>query len=163
MLSVNGTKTCRDVAWDFALTSQMNVTYYQQVVDRLLWWDTLTRLVAGVAASATLVTFFRQNTLWGVDVATIMGLLAAICGIVGATLRIPDKARALGVLLAEYTAHTQTFERLFQFGCTDESVSQALEAFGKTEQLEAKDHPKPNDSLMKKSRELVLERIGAAA
>lgn len=162
MLSLDGPKTSRDVAWDHALTSQMNVLYYQRKVGRWITCDVAVRLLAAIAASATIVTFLRANRVAGVDIASLLALVSAVASIGGITLRIPDKVRELGVLLAEYTSHQSTFERFYQFGCTDDELQLALKAFAETEQREAKDHPDPDQKLLDESQAIVLRRIGAA-
>lgn len=159
MLSVSHVKNCREVAWEHALTSQTNVCYYQQQVGRLRWCDDLIKLVAGLAASAGIVTFLG-NVGGGTKLALAFGALAAVLSVVGLTLRVTDKALSLGALLNEYTAHVHTFEGLYQFGCTDDSVKAALEAYARTELLEAKDHPNPNRRLLEKSQKIVLQRLG---
>lgn len=160
MLSVSHVKTCREVAWEFALTSQLNVDYYQQQVGRLKRYDTLTKLVAGLAASAIVVAFLGTVS-GGTRLAVAFGVLAAVLSVVGLALKVTDKALSFGVLLNEYTAHLHVFEGLYQFGCTDDSVKAALESFAKTELREAQDHPKPGRRLLEKSRKRVLRRIGA--
>jgi hypothetical protein len=162
MLSTSHHKTCREVAWEHALTSAMNVLYYQHKVDLWTRCDTIARVVAGLAASATVVTFLKTDSAIGTGIATGLGVLAALAGIAGAALRIPEKVSALGVLLVEYTGHQSTFEGLYQFGCDDEQVRIAVKAFGETEKPEAKDHPKPTQKLLEKSQADVLRRIGPA-
>jgi hypothetical protein len=89
----------------------------------------------------------------------VLGATSAVLSIVSGAVRLRDGATSLGVLLSEYTAHVHTFETLFQFGCTDETVRVALDAFAQTEQLEAKDHPAPNERLMERARRIVLQRV----
>jgi hypothetical protein len=138
----------------------MNVCYYQKQVDRLRWYENLILIVSGLGASAGVVTFLR--TVGGAaELIVAFMALPAVLSVVGLTLRIPDKARSLGVLLNEYIAHTHVFEGLYQFGCTEDSVQAALQAFAKTEQLEGKDHPMPRRRLLEESQKIVLRRIGA--
>jgi len=161
MLSLDGVKDCREVAWEYALTSQMNVDYYQHKVATLTRLDIALKLIIGISASFTVGNYLRDWTIWGftVDVQSLLGVVAALATIVSAVLRIPDQSRALGVLLTEYVEHTSKFETLFQFGCTEETVQQALAEFYKTEAKEAKDHPKPSKSQLEKSQAAVVARI----
>lgn len=163
MLSTDKVLIPREIAWDYALTAQMNVLYYQRKVARWTRWDEGIRVAAGVAASGTLLALMKKCSVWGIDVAAILSGLAATGSIVGAALRLPDKVRGLGVLLAQYTAHQSTFERLYQFGCSDKEIKAALRAFSETEQREAKDHPEPDTKLIAESQALVLTRIKPAA
>jgi hypothetical protein len=161
MLSTEKTKSCRELAWEFALTSRMNVLYYQRRVANLKRWDMALRIVGMVAASATVVEFLRTHQVFGTDWAKALALLSAVSGIVGIAGQIPERARALGVLLSEYLAHEHAFQGLFQFGCTDQEVAAAIKKFGETEQREAKDDPRPNSKLLSESQATVLKEIGA--
>jgi hypothetical protein len=163
MLDIGRVKTCRELAWDFALTAQMNVLYYQRKVAIWTRWDLLIRIASGVAASATVVTFLKTDSSLGTLAATMLGLISALASVVGAALKVPDRVSTLSVLLAEYTGHLGVFEALYQFGCKEEALQAALKAFNETERREAKDHPDPDVKILEKSQALVLKRIGTAA
>jgi hypothetical protein len=140
----------------------MNVSYYQGRVSRWIRWDVAIRSVSAAAASATIITAARQNSILGIEMASVLALASAGFTIAGVTLRIPDKVRELGVLLAEYTGHYHRFAKMYQFGCTDDELRVALESFAATEIREATDHPTPNAAMIEKSRKEVLASIGSA-
>jgi hypothetical protein len=162
MLSVARVLTSREVAWENALTSRMNVGYYERRITCWKRWDVGIHLVCAAAASASIMTFARQHSILGVEVASILVLTSALLTVGGMTLRVPDKVRELGVLLSEYRGHVHRFERLYQFGGTDDELKAALDLFGETELREAKDHPSPNEAELEKSRKEVLTSIGAS-
>jgi hypothetical protein len=58
--------------------------------------------------------------------------------------------------------HAHRFEKLYQFGCTDDELKAALDLFAETESREAKDHPTPNEATLEKCRKQVLESIGSS-
>jgi hypothetical protein len=150
-----------EIAWDRAITAHANVLYYQRKVDLWTMIDTVTRLVSAFSASAALVGLLGHFGASGTWVTLGFGALSAVGNVVGITLRVPDKVRALGVLLAEYIGHANTFEQLYQFGLTESDLKVALQAFKETEVREAKDHPHPSKKLLAESRDRVHARIGA--
>jgi hypothetical protein len=161
MLSTERVLSNREVAWHNALTSRMNLGYYQRRILRWTRWDVTIRLVSAVAASASIVTFARERSVLGIEVATLLAVVAAVLNVGGATLRVSDKVRELGVLLAEYTAHAHRFQKLYQFGGTEDELKAALDLFAETESREAKDHPTPDEATLEKCRQEVLASIGA--
>ncbi len=161
MLSAKHVLSSREVAWEHALTSRMNVGYYQRRILRWTRWDVAIKLVGAAAASATITSNAREAVIFGFEVAKVLGLVAAALAIVGVTLRPSDKVRELGVLLAEYTSHAHRFRKLYQFGSTDDELKAALDLFAETESREAKDHPTPDEATLEKCRQEVLASIGS--
>lgn len=148
------------VVWEVAVTTATNVLYYQTLV---AWWtrvDTSLRFLSALSSSSTVVLFLTQSCP---RLLAISSVVAAIGNLLGLTIRVPDRVRALGVILAEYVTHANVFERMHTFGFTEEKLQQALAAFGETEQREAKDHPQPIGWLMAKCDAAVRRRIGAPA
>ncbi len=145
-----------EVVWEMAVVAHTNVLYYQNRVALWTKWDTWMRLFAAFASSGAVALFLTSvDKRYAVGV----GLAAALSSTIGATLRVPDKVRALGVLLAEYVTHANALERIHQFGGTDTEIKEALKALEQTEQREAKDHPLPNGKLLDKCHAIVEKRI----
>lgn len=160
----------RTRAWNQALTSKMNVIYYQRRITRWKLWDNVIKLVAAIAASASVSTFLRDSPLvdgHGRTVATVLGLVSAFLILSSMVLQVPDKVRAFGVLLSEYTAHAQVFERLYLAAHKESEATfeprldEAMARFGETAQREAKDDPSPNKRLLAQSYAEVEKSIHA--
>ena len=158
MLHADRVLSSREVVWEAALISATNVLYYQALV---AWWtraDTFLRLMSALAASSTLVLFLSASCH---QLLTVTSVVAAVGSVVALTLRVPDRVRALGVILAEYVTHASAFERMHNFGFTEERLQLALSAFAETEQREAKDHPEPIHWFLNRCHSRVEKRIGA--
>ncbi|MEI9954496.1 MAG: hypothetical protein WDO74_37400 [Pseudomonadota bacterium] len=158
MLNANKVLLPHEVAWERAITSHTNVLYYQAQVAFWTRLDTSIRFVSAIAATGAAALFLKDHSTCGAIVSSV----TALGNVIGLTLRVPDKVRALGVLLAEYVGHANTFENIHQFGATDDELRHALAAFGETEQREAKDHPHPRAKLLAQCQAAVEKRVGAA-
>lgn len=157
MLSATKVKTARELAWDCALTARMNVLYYQHKIRRWQTFDWITRIAAALMSSYVFVALLLANVN---PLVPWLAGLAAVIGVVSAVLRVPETVRALGVLLAEYTAHSSAFERIYHGECSPEAVNAAIVKFAETEAREAKDDPTPNPKLLEKARIATLREIG---
>lgn len=161
MLSVKTVKDCRELAWEHALTSEMNVGYYRSKVASAKSRDALIKVVSILTALSGFVVFVAQFKPDGVDLSPYLSLVAAGAMAFDLALQFPEKVRELGVLLSEYTSHEARFKKLYQFGCDEDSVSAAIAAFQETVQREAKVDPNADQKLLEKMQARVLRGIEA--
>lgn len=161
MLSVMGVKDCREIAWEHALTARMNAAYYGHKVWKAKLIDTGLKLVSIFTALSGCGTFVAEVKLHGVDLSPWLTAAAALAMAIDLALQFPERVRELGLMQSEYTAHQGRFERLFQFGCTDDEVKQALDAFQETVQKETKIDPVADDKLLTRMQDKVLRSIQA--
>lgn len=159
MLSVKAVKDCRELAWEHALTAEMNVGYYRTKVARAKRWDYWIKGISILTALSGFGVFVAKIKAGGLDLSPWLSLAAAVAMMLDLALQFPEKVRELGVLLSEYTAHEARFKKLYQFGCDDESVSAAIVLFHETVQREAKVDPDADEKLLNKMQARVLRRI----
>lgn len=162
----------RTRAWNHALTSKMNAIYYQRRIARWKLCDIVIKVLAAIAASATINSFLRDNPVvsgHGPNAAAILGVVSASLMIFSIVLQIPDRVRAFGVLLSEYTSHAQVFERLYLAAHKEDEATfeprldEAMLKYDETGQRESKDDPTPSKRLLAKSYSEVEKSIRAAA
>lgn len=164
MLSADSTKDDRTIAWETALNMRMNVIYYQRAIGRLKRVDTVARVASAVASSAAVVVLVADKLP---TLAPWLAGVAALITVGSGALRVPERVRALGVLLVEYVGHRHTFERLYQQFSRGEDAGKGLERalakLAETEQREANDDPPPPRRLLERAQRETLEAIGAPA
>ena len=161
MLAATHIKDARTIAWDHALTSRMNITYYQRSLAVWGWVDGAAKVASGVASSVALVLLLQQKL--PALVPWCAGS-AALFAVVAASLNVPAKVRALAVLNEEYIGHLQVFEALVRTETGDApspALTAALERFHETERREGKDHPSPSRRRLARAQRDVLQAIGA--
>jgi hypothetical protein len=161
MLSVKRVKDCRELAWEHALTAEMNVGYYRTKVARAKRWDYGIKAVSILTALSGFGVFVAKVKANGVDLSPWLSLVAALAMTIDLALQVPEKVRELGVLLSEYSAHQARFEKLYQFGCDDGSVNAAISLFQETVQKEAKVDPTADEKLLDEMQARVMRRIEA--
>lgn len=158
MLDLRGEKEPRDLVWDFALRSRLACIYYQDQSRIWLRTDLILRCAIALASSTTLVSLLRDN--WS-EAAPWLAAAAAVASVVHGTARVPEKVGQLRVLLSQYTALTQRFSMMFQFGFSEAELREAIDAYHAAEQLEVKDHPSPTRSKRAKAQKELEIEIGA--
>ncbi len=164
MLTVDRSKTPREIAWDAALTVRMNMLYYKR---RIAWYegvDLALRIITAIAASSGAVIGVVKT--WGSVgemVAAAMAFAAAVAAVVSPILRLNERARVASVLLHEYTQHYQVLEGLFEAGVQsyEGDLATAIASFNATELKEAKEAPSSDDKLLRECEAAVRREIGA--
>ncbi|MBI4815201.1 MAG: hypothetical protein HY791_03010 [Deltaproteobacteria bacterium] len=148
MLSIDRSKTPREVVWDAAVSSMTSVLYYRRQLARLERWDLATRLASAFFASTTLVSILQAN---GFGVWT--SAAAAILAIVGPLLDLPERIKTAALLLSRHVADHQRLESLFErfaLEAFSPEVDAALKSWQETEMIETERVRTVNERLFAK-------------
>jgi len=162
--AVESVKDDRALAWENLLGARMNIIYYGRMIR---WWravDQATKIAVALASSATLVLLLSKNAP---VFAIVLTGVAAVLSVIASALAVPERVRALGVLLVEFVGHHRTFERLYYRANKGEDIgadlSAALDALAETERREAKDDAAPPRRALERAQRETLEAFGAPA
>jgi len=160
MLSGDRSKTPREVAWEAALTSRINVVYYQRLIRKLERCDLATRIVAALAASGAVVGFLKP---WP-DANTALAAVAAVFAVIGPLLRYPEQIKTSALMLSRHNADYQRLERLLEkhpnLDEYNNDLEQVMSQWYETEAMEAEKVRTPDDKLLSKCDADVRKELG---